>query len=80
MNRSGRIADLALPIMSREHGALRERVVFERRRALFPAEAMPKQRVEVYCLTDKARSYAAAIAELKKEGKCPKETEHREVK
>ena len=30
--------------------------------------------------TDKAPSYAAAIAELKKEGKCPKETEHRQVK
>ena len=29
---------------------------------------------------DKAPSYAAAIAELKKEGKCPKETEHRQVK
>ena len=30
--------------------------------------------------TDKAQAYAAAIAELKKEGKCPKETEHRQVK
>ena len=30
--------------------------------------------------TDKAQTYAAAIAELKKEGKCPKETEHRQVK
>src|SRR5208283_5654031 len=30
--------------------------------------------------TDKAPTYAAAIAELKKEGKCPKETEHRQVK
>jgi transposase-like protein len=30
--------------------------------------------------TDKAPTYAAAIAELKREGKCPKETEHRQVK
>jgi transposase-like protein len=30
--------------------------------------------------TDKAPTYAAAIAELKNEGKCPKETEHRQVK
>jgi hypothetical protein len=30
--------------------------------------------------TDKAPTYAAAIAELKKEDKCPKETEHRQVK
>ena len=30
--------------------------------------------------TDKAPTYAAAIAELKKEGKCPKETLHRQVK
>ena len=29
--------------------------------------------------TDKAQTYAAAIAELKKEGKCPKETEHRQA-
>jgi hypothetical protein len=30
--------------------------------------------------TDKAQTYAAAIADLKKEGKCPNETEHRQVK
>ena len=30
--------------------------------------------------TDKAPAYAAAIAELKAEGKCPKETRHRQVK
>ena len=30
--------------------------------------------------TDKAPTYAAAIAELKAEGKCPKETRHRQVK
>ena len=30
--------------------------------------------------TDKAPTYAAALAELKKEGKCPKETQHRQVK
>jgi transposase, IS6 family len=30
--------------------------------------------------TDKAQSYAAAIADLKKEGNCQKETEHRQVK
>ena len=29
--------------------------------------------------TDKTRTYAAAIAELKKEGKCPDETQHRQV-
>lgn len=30
--------------------------------------------------TDKAASYGIAIKELKKEGKCPDETEHRQVK
>ena len=30
--------------------------------------------------TDKAPTYAAAIAELKAEGKCPKDTRHRQVK
>lgn len=30
--------------------------------------------------TDKAPTYAAALAELKKEGKCPEETRHRQVK
>ena len=30
--------------------------------------------------TDKAPTYAAAIAELKAEGKCPTETRHRQVK
>ena len=30
--------------------------------------------------TDKARAYAAATAELKAEGKCPKDTRHRQVK
>ena len=30
--------------------------------------------------TDKAPTYAAALAELKKEGKCPKETLHRQIK
>jgi transposase-like protein len=30
--------------------------------------------------TDKAPTYAADLAELKKEGKCPKETLHRQVK
>ena len=30
--------------------------------------------------TDKAPSYGAALAELKKEGKCPAETLHRQVK
>ena len=30
--------------------------------------------------TDKAPTYAAALAELKKEGKCPKDTVHRQVK
>ena len=30
--------------------------------------------------TDKAPTYAAAIAELKAEGKCPQETRHRQVK
>ena len=30
--------------------------------------------------TDKAPTYAAAIAELKAEDKCPKETRHRQVK
>ena len=30
--------------------------------------------------TDKAPAYAAAIAELKAEGKCPKDTRHRQVK
>ena len=29
--------------------------------------------------TDKAPAYAAAIAELKAEGKCPKDTRHRQV-
>ena len=30
--------------------------------------------------TDKAPTYASALAELKAEGKCPKDTEHRQVK
>ena len=30
--------------------------------------------------TDKAPAYAAAIAEFKAEGKCPKDTRHRQVK
>ena len=30
--------------------------------------------------TDKAPTYAGAIAELKAEGKCPNETRHRQVK
>ena len=30
--------------------------------------------------TDKAPTYAAAIAQLEAEGKCPKETRHRQVK
>ena len=30
--------------------------------------------------TDKAPTYAAALAELKKEGKCPKDTQHRQAK
>jgi transposase, IS6 family len=30
--------------------------------------------------TDKAPTYAAALAELKAEGKCPKDTDHRQVK
>ena len=30
--------------------------------------------------TDKAPTYAAALAELKKEGKCPKHTVHRQTK
>lgn len=30
--------------------------------------------------TDKAPTYAAALAELKKEGKCPKDTRHRQVR
>ena len=30
--------------------------------------------------TDKAPSYAAALAELKAEGKCPQDTQHRQVK
>jgi transposase-like protein len=30
--------------------------------------------------TDKAPTYAAALAELKAEGKCPKDTQHRRVK
>lgn len=30
--------------------------------------------------TDKAPTYAAALAELKAEGKCPKDTQHRQVK
>ena len=30
--------------------------------------------------TDKAPTYAAALAELKREGRCPKETQHRQVK
>ena len=30
--------------------------------------------------TDKAPTYAAAIAQLKAEGKCPTETRHRQVK
>jgi transposase-like protein len=30
--------------------------------------------------TDKAPTYAAALAELKAEGKCPNETQHRQVK
>jgi transposase-like protein len=30
--------------------------------------------------TDKAPTYAAALAELKAEGKCPKDTRHRQVK
>ena len=30
--------------------------------------------------TDKAPAYAAAIAELKAEGKCPKDTRHKQVK
>ena len=31
-------------------------------------------------ITDKAPTYAAALTELKKEGKCPEETLHRQVK
>lgn len=30
--------------------------------------------------TDKAPTYAAALAELKKEGRCPEETLHRQIK
>jgi hypothetical protein len=30
--------------------------------------------------TDKAPTYAAALAELKSEGKCPKNTQHRQIK
>jgi len=30
--------------------------------------------------TDKAATYAAALAELKKEGKCPQDTVHRQAK
>ena len=30
--------------------------------------------------TDKAPTYAAAIAQLKQEGKCPSDTQHRQVK
>ena len=30
--------------------------------------------------TDKAPTYAAALAELKTEGRCPKDTQHRQVK
>ena len=30
--------------------------------------------------TDKAPAYAAALAELKAEGRCPKDTQHRQVK
>lgn len=30
--------------------------------------------------TDKAPTYAAALAALKKEGKCPQDTQHRQVK
>ena len=30
--------------------------------------------------TDKAPPYAAALAELKAEGKCPQDTQHRQVK
>ena len=30
--------------------------------------------------TDKAPTYAAAISELKAEGRCPQETRHRQVK
>lgn len=30
--------------------------------------------------TDKASTYAAALAELKAEGKCPKDTQHRQLK
>jgi IS6 family transposase len=30
--------------------------------------------------TDKAPTYAAALVELKKEGRCPQETRHRQVK
>ena len=30
--------------------------------------------------TDKAPAYAAALVELRKEGKCPQETLHRQVK
>ena len=30
--------------------------------------------------TDKVPTYAAALAELKKAGKCPKDTQHRQVK
>ncbi len=30
--------------------------------------------------TDKAPTYAVALAELKEDGKCPKETLHRQIK
>ena len=43
------------------------------------AETVAQPRVEALN-TDKAPAYAAAIAELKAEGKCPKDTRHRQVK
>ncbi len=38
-----------------------------------------KSPIQVPANTDKAPTYAAALAELKSEGKCPKETLHRQV-
>ena len=51
-------------------------------------EALPRQGAEgpeglgtaAVINTDKAPTYAAALAELKEEGKCPKDTQHRQVK
>ena len=41
---------------------------------------LSKRSYPIYINTDKAPAYGVAIAELKKEGKCPQNIEHRQVK